>query len=532
MPSLSDSDLRLALKRVLADHDTDRVFISNRVEVALVGSSRDKWLERLLEKIAAWQYVPSPAIHIDVPKENAGIRTGTILTFEDQVVYCACVGNLLPLIGSAFKWADPKKDCSYQFNELKGTRWLVSRFECWEEFRTRSIKKLESGATLVMVTDITTYYDAISIEILASDLRKIGGDDEVINLLVTCLSRWAVVNGRGVPQGCSASDILAKLYLNVVDKSLAAAGYDHLRYVDDFRVFCPSRAAAKQSIIHLAQRLRRRGLNLVGSKTHILAPAAARNKFDGVMPTLRPLGRRYIAEIAEIADVDPTYLTIAEAEVLIEKKGISPPTEMLRTAYETYFIEASTDFNKTLFRYLLNRLGVAEDDFAVEHALSLLRDHPEETAPILEYARRAVSTAEIEVDLVDFLASGDAVYAYQQYQILAWRLLRDDPLSDEFLSIAREMMASSNIPPYLRSAARMLLAKFGTDADIDDIASSYSEASADFERAELVCCLYRMEKSRRNALLGQAKKDGFFASAAVSLVKKEAVAEVLTASAS
>jgi hypothetical protein len=522
---LSESDLQLAFQRVLLDHSERRVFLSNPIELALAKSSTEKWLDRIFASLEAGQYVPSPAVHVDVPKENAGIRTGSILTLEDQIVYNGCVGKLLPFVASAFKWADPGKDCSYLFNELAGAKWLRSRFDCWEQFRKRSAKKMDDGAAVVLVTDISTYYDAISIETLASDLRKVGGVDSVVRLLGICLSRWAVVNGRGIPQGFSASDILAKLYLNLIDRSLDSAGYDHLRYVDDFRVFCLDRPTAKRAIVHLSQRLRRRGLNLVGAKTQIFDPTEAKAKFDGVMPTLVPLGRKYIAEIAELANVDPAYLTIAEAEALIEQSGISPPTKMLHGAYENHVVDAAV-FNKTLFRYLLNRLGVGQDDFAFEHAISLLGSHPEETEAILTYATRVVSTATIESRVITFLTSNDAVYAFQQYQIIAWRLVRPEAASDEMLAMCRSLLEAAGSPPYLRSAARVVLAKFGNDADIDEIAASYSGASADAERAEILCCIYRMEKTQRNAILGQAKKDGALTSEAVALVRSEGMASV------
>jgi hypothetical protein len=524
-PPLSASDLQLAFERVRLDHTTSRVFVSNPFELALATSFTDAWLSRILTGLDAGQYVPSPALHVDVPKENAGIRTGSILTLEDQIVYTACVGKLLPLIASAFKWIDPAKDCSYLFNELAGAKWLRSRFDCWEQFRKRSAKKLEEGAAVVLVTDISTYYDAISIETLASDLRKVGGDDNVVKLLTTCLSRWAVINGRGIPQGFGASDILAKLYLNLIDRSLASAGYDHLRYVDDFRVFCSDRPSAKRAIVHLSQRLRRRGLNLVGAKTHVLDPAEAKSKFDGVMPTLVPLGKKYIAEIAEMANADPSYLTIAEAEEMIAKNGISPPTEMLRAAYESYVVAAPV-FNKTLFRYLLNRLGVAQDDFAFDHALSLLGSYPEETEAILSYVSRVATTAKTEARLIAFLSSGDAVYAFQQFQIVVWRADRQEPASDKMLAYCRSIIDAPGSPSYLRTAARRVLGKFGNDADVEEIAASYSGASADAERAEVLCCIYRMEKSQRNAILGQAKKDGTLASEAAALVKTEKLTSV------
>ena len=123
----------------------------------------------------------------------------------------------------------------------------------------------------MVVTDLTGFYENIDLSILASDLRSLGCHVETVQLLSTCLNRWGVIPGRGLPQGYSPSDILAKVYLNPIDRAIVDEGFDYIRYVDDIRVFCSDFANSKQALLFLTQALRRRGLNLQTSKTEMMS---------------------------------------------------------------------------------------------------------------------------------------------------------------------------------------------------------------------------------------------------------------------
>jgi retron-type reverse transcriptase len=105
-------------------------------------------------------------------------------------------------------------------------------------------------------------------------------------LLSKCLNKWSLVGGRGVTQGHTPSDILAKLYLNSVDRNLSSLGFAHYRYVDDFRIFCRSLPEARRALMDLTQLLRRRGLQLASEKLEIFRADQARTKIAGI-PTVR-----------------------------------------------------------------------------------------------------------------------------------------------------------------------------------------------------------------------------------------------------
>jgi hypothetical protein len=73
----------------------------------------------------------------------------------------------------------------------------------------------------------------------------------------------------------------------------------------------------------------------------------------------------------------------------------------------------------------------------------------------------------------------------------------------------------------VRSFARATLARWGTQADLANLQSSYADASSDLERAEIVRCLTGMEKGRRNAFLSRLAEDGQLTSMATKLTRQE-----------
>ena len=525
---LSIDDLQLAWRRVLKDHADERVFVTNPIIFGVLSSVSPNWLAELEASIANRTYAPGPAALVEVPKGRGGVRPGTWLQPADQVVYTACVGKLLPQLIPLISFDPGPIDHAYQIEDHAATGWLKSRFKCWEEFRTRSIELLEAGSTTMISADITGFYDHIALEILFSDLRDAGLTQDLLDLLGRCISRWAMVNGRGIPQGMSASDILAKLYLTTVDRALREAGLQHVRYVDDYRIFCEGRPAAKRGLLELARALRRRGLSLQTAKTEILPLDRARNLVDGIIPTLKPLARNYLGEIAQAAGIAAKYLTIAEAEDLLERRGLTPPTEMLREAYRV-LIEGEDPFDTTMLHYLLNRLGRAKDTYAVDHSLGLLQDHPEETQYVLRYLTITGEFPDAERRLVDLLTSPEAVYPYQHFQVIQSRLLLDTHPSDEFLGLVRRIARAERTPSFLQSACVAFLGKFGSAADLEALAESYPNATSDYERAEILCSLHRLEQARRNALLGQARQDGFLAGHAVRCVRDGRVPSFLGA---
>lgn len=518
-------DLRVAWRRVKEDQRNDRSFVVHPVESILIESNLEGWLAEIDKAIRSKSYSPSPMAVCEVPKGRAAVRPGSILSLRDQVVYTALVGACADAIRSEADWKSPSPDFSYRINTGRNrVDWLQSRYIGWKNFREESLKRIREGTPWVVIADVVACYDNIAHRILVSDLRAVGVNAEVISTLTAQLSRWAYVQGRGIPQGISASDVLAKLYLTRIDQAISASGFEHYRYVDDFRLFCESQPAAKLAVIELSRILRSRGLNVQAAKTAIQRADQARAVIEGVSPVLKPLASRYITEIARAAGRHPDYISLREAEELLSNIEDDAPLSLLRRTYRTYFIDSGRDFNKTLFNYLLKRLGTARDSYAFAHSLTLLDRHPEITSTVLEYIGRIEQVLESEDALAEFVLSPHAVYAYQLYQVLSWRLRHALQPSESLIQAVRTLVKKGGLPSYLRSVARAFLGMFGSASDLDRLEQEYAEASSELERAELVCALSRLEVSRRNGFLGYAKNDGELPRRAVAVIQASGTA--------
>lgn len=75
---------------------------------------------------------------------------------------------------------------------------------------------------------------------------------------------------QGTPQGAVLSPLLANLYLHPLDQEMAEAGYEMVRYADDFVVLCRSREEAEQALEKLQSWTAPAGLKLHPVKTRIV----------------------------------------------------------------------------------------------------------------------------------------------------------------------------------------------------------------------------------------------------------------------
>ncbi len=82
------------------------------------------------------------------------------------------------------------------------------------------------------------------------------------------LREWTPI--AGVPQGAVLSPVLSNLYLNPLDHAMSAAGYEMVRYADDFVVLCRSQSEAEAALQVITQWVESAGLTLHPTKTKIV----------------------------------------------------------------------------------------------------------------------------------------------------------------------------------------------------------------------------------------------------------------------
>ena len=515
--SFTLDELRLAWRRVKSARP-DRCFVESSASLRLVEQDRDGWLKGLQEKLAGG-YEPRPGRLCLVPKARSLLRPVVVLELDDEVVYNALLGRLLPLVLGVLKEHQGDPDVAYQLAGDPGVpRWVRSDFPIWRQWRERSVKKLDEGYSYVLVADVAGFYDNIDLRRLLSALKNLDADSQILNLLNKCLRRWAHPRGRGIPQGYSASDILAKLYMYSLDRTLRHEGYVHLRYVDDIRLFCRSKIEGKSALRRLTEGLHGRGLTLQSAKTDVLDQAKARVRFDGVTPIIEGIRKELVEELETELEIGGPYIAPRKLAILLEQTKGSPPEVLERAFLEHFTLSGSEEFDKTLFHFLLARLAGAGSRVAVDYCVDTLRVRPEETEFVLRYLR-LVGTRRQEIEkVVTYMGSDEAIYDYQLHQIVDW-FLEEGEAQEEVLALCRRWAFDQNRDPWLRESALLYVGKFGESSDLEMVEERFSEFSSDTDRSHCVLALSRLESGRRNAFFGRIKGDSELVSRAIRLVK-------------
>ncbi len=205
------------------------------------------------------------------PKSTSSFRVGKQLDPIDALIYTAMVKESSQLI-EAFR-VPKEKDiaCSYLIVvDPKGR--FFSDDSGWALFNLRSKTLAEDPQyKYVLLADIADFYNQIAVHRIPNGLEDAGVTTERAKNFENFLLRLNASQSQGIPVGPLPSAIVAELCMNDADTLLLKKGAPHVRFVDDFRVFCKTRGEAIQTLHDLTEYLHTtHRLALEGSKTRIL----------------------------------------------------------------------------------------------------------------------------------------------------------------------------------------------------------------------------------------------------------------------
>lgn len=212
---------------------------------------------------------------IEKPGSNEKRPLG-IPTVRDRTVQTALRNVLEPIFENEFA------EHSYGFRPGRSCHDALDRVE----------QLLEEGYRYVVDADLRQYFDTIPRERLLERIKEKVSDGKVLSLIEQFLSQ-NILEGMcewtptaGCPQGAVISPLLSNIYLNPLDHLMAQAGFEMVRYADDFVLMCRSRQEAVEALEKVQQWTADNGLTLHPTKTKIV---------DAVEEGFEFLGYRYIA---------------------------------------------------------------------------------------------------------------------------------------------------------------------------------------------------------------------------------------------
>ena len=214
------------------------------------------------EEIKGQSYRPSPVRRVHIPKPGRPNETRPlgIPTVRDRVVQRAMVNVIEPILDHQFH------ERSFGFRHGVGAHDALRIVE----------QKLEEGYVYVVDADLKSYFDTIPKDRLLALVKEHISDSRMMKLLKLFLDQGIMEELRqwnpitGVPQGAVLSPVLSNLYLNPLDHQMADAGFEMVRYADDFVVLCRSQTEAEEALAMITAWVEEAGLTLHPTKTKIV----------------------------------------------------------------------------------------------------------------------------------------------------------------------------------------------------------------------------------------------------------------------
>jgi len=216
---------------------------------------------QLSDALKADTYQPQAIRRTHIPKPGTNeTRPLGIPTVRDRIVQAAVVNVIEPIFERDFA------EHSYGFRPGRGCKDALRQVDAL----------LKAGYVHVVDADLKGYFDSIPHDRLLEQLQQKIADGRVLSLIAAFLKAdilesmalWTPESGA--PQGAVLSPLLSNIYLDPLDHLMAQAGFQMVRYADDFVILCRT-ADEAQAALHLVQQwVSDNGLVLHPTKTRIV----------------------------------------------------------------------------------------------------------------------------------------------------------------------------------------------------------------------------------------------------------------------
>lgn len=265
---VSDGSLNWALKHVQTFGDTD--ILPRPVEFDAVAANWDS-VRASLARIDLNNYSIGAPLLTLAPKPRGTFRTSVQPAPLDSLLYLAMIFEIAGDVERARVPATELVACSYRLAP-SGDGSLYRSQSGWIDFHSRSAALASDGRwSHVICADIASFFSHIYQHRLEAAIEQAGVRPDRGRSLQLFLSQFSVRQSIGLPVGPTASFVLAELLMNDVDRFLRQhTDVVHVRYIDDFRIFCPSFRAARRVLHDLSEYLYgQQRLTLATDKTRI-----------------------------------------------------------------------------------------------------------------------------------------------------------------------------------------------------------------------------------------------------------------------
>ena len=235
---------------------------ADKQTVAHFARQAESELTRLHEQLRDGTYRPQPVRRAWIPKPGSKEKRPLgIPAVRDRIVQAALRHVLEPIFETEFAGN------SYGFRPGRGAKDALRRVDTL----------LKAGHDWVVDADLKSYFDTIPHEGLMALIKERVADGRVLALVERFLRAGVLERAkgwqpteRGTPQGGVISPLLANLYLDPLDHQMERAGWELVRYADDFVILCRSQTQAQAALGQVQAWMEEAGLTLHPEKTRIV----------------------------------------------------------------------------------------------------------------------------------------------------------------------------------------------------------------------------------------------------------------------
>jgi hypothetical protein len=268
MPTfITDDSLEFARKHIDSYYDTD--FFPKPFEFEAIWH---KWeaVKLHVKSKPLDQLFEAPPVAAPWRKTRGGYRIVHQLAPLDAVIYTALAYVVAASVEQAR--ASEHVACSYRI-KIDGSS-LFGSGSGFDRYREQC-EKLAEKYSDVLSTDISDFYNQLYLHRLQNSIESATGNPGVATLIEKFLDRLNTKASQGIPVGPAASIVMSEASLIDVDQFIQTHGFEHVRYVDDFRIFGKSRLELDDFLQKLALYLyENHRLSLSSEKTKIMASDA------------------------------------------------------------------------------------------------------------------------------------------------------------------------------------------------------------------------------------------------------------------
>lgn len=232
----------------------------DKVSVEMFEANLDANLEALMRDLKGGTFQTRPLRRVNIPKPGSTkTRPLGIPIVRDRVAQEVLRRLLEPIFEPIFH------DASHGFRKGRGCHSAIERV----------LELHEQGFRHVLDADIKGFFDNLPHKVIMNAVCQRVADGNILDIVEKFLKAGVMEDGVfkpttvGTPQGGVISPLLANIVLNQMDWALAEAGYQHVRYADDFVVLGRTKAETQEALEVVRQCLSRLGLQLSEEKTRL-----------------------------------------------------------------------------------------------------------------------------------------------------------------------------------------------------------------------------------------------------------------------